>query len=92
MLVDEGMLKSFSFFGSVKTKPEKKYPKGSHEYYISPSEEKQLMSAIALDESRANESQINAHLNILNYVKIQDPEKLRTYPLNVGGFSFLESA
>jgi hypothetical protein len=36
--------------------------------------------------------QISAHQNVLNYIRVDQPERLKTHPLNMGGFAYLESA
>jgi len=82
-------IKSFTFFGDYRPPIERKSSKGAHEFHISSSEEKQLVNIISLENPKATETQMSTHQNILNYIKIDQPDRLKMHALSMGGFSYL---
>ena len=86
------LLKYFDYFGAYQTPFSRKSSKGTHEYHISTSEEKQLINILNLEGPKAAENLLTPHQNILNYVRVDQPEHIKTHPLNIGGFAYLESA
>jgi hypothetical protein len=66
--------------------------KNYHEFHVSQPEEKQLNLVLNVDSPGTVDKV--SHQNILNFIRIEgeNPDNIKTHPLNYGGFSFIESA
>lgn len=64
----------------------------TNDFQISSSEEENMVSAITLETPAHSEFQGRQRQNILSYIRVNEPNNIRTFPLSVGGFSFIESA